>query len=152
MHKAISTKVQGKICLWQYTIMSIKLFEFSNFYVFLDFWHKSKKRLIKRNNVKTFKTKTNKQNTNFQIKLASQQKAYNQAKSQNIGSINAWICCNAYARMSTLLHPHVICVWGDIPIGLGTSVVAFKPSVEACQTGGKCINHLHHIHHSRITI
>ena len=26
--------------------------------------------------------------------------------------------------MSTLLHPYIMCVWGDIPIGLGTSVVA----------------------------
>ena len=25
------------------------------------------------------------------------QKAHNQAKSQNIESINAWTCCNAYA-------------------------------------------------------
>ena len=54
--------------------------------------------------------------------------------------------------MSTHLHPHVTSVWGDIPIGLGTSVVAFKPSVEVCQIGYECINHLHHIHHSRITI
>ena len=57
-----------------------------------------------------------------------------------------WSC------MSTLLHPHATCVWGDIPIRLATSVVTFKPSVEVCQTGGKCINHLHHIHHSGITI
>ena len=27
-----------------------------------------------------------------------------------------------WSRMSTLLHPHVMCVWGDIPIGLGTRV------------------------------
>ena len=54
--------------------------------------------------------------------------------------------------MSTLIHPHVTCIWSDIPIELGTSVVAFKPMVEACQTGGECINHLHHIHHSVITI
>ena len=54
--------------------------------------------------------------------------------------------------MSTLLHPHVTCVWGDIPIGLGMSVVAFKPSREACQTGGECIDHFHHIHHFEITI
>ena len=57
-----------------------------------------------------------------------------------------WSC------MSTLLHPHVTCVWGDIPIGLGTSVATFKPSGEACQTSGECINHFHHIHHSGITI
>ena len=47
--------------------------------------------------MKTFKTNANKQTQNFQIKLASQQKAHNQAKSQNIGSMNAWTCCNAYA-------------------------------------------------------
>ena len=54
--------------------------------------------------------------------------------------------------MSTLLHTYVMCVWGDIPIGLCMSVVAFKPSTEAYQTGGECINHLHHIHHSEISI
>ena len=53
--------------------------------------------------------------------------------------------------MSTLLHPHVTCVWGDIPIGLGTNVMAFKPSVEVCQTGGECINHPYHIPYSEIT-
>ena len=47
--------------------------------------------------------------------------------------------------MHTLLHPHVTCVWGDIPIGLGTSVVTFKPSVEVSQTSGESINHLHQI-------
>ena len=54
--------------------------------------------------------------------------------------------------MSTPFHPHGTCVWGDIPIGLGTSVVSFKPSGEACQTSGECINHLHHVHHTGITI
>ena len=44
--------------------MSIKLFGFSTFYVFLDFWHKSKKRLIKNNNVKTFKKNAHKQTKN----------------------------------------------------------------------------------------
>ena len=48
---------------------------------------------------------------------------------------------------STLLHSHITCVWGDIPIGLGTSVVTFKRSVEVCQISGECINHFHHIHH-----
>ena len=57
-----------------------------------------------------------------------------------------WSC------MSTLLHPHITCVWGDIPIGLGTSVVTFKPSVEVCQIGGECINHLHYIHHPGVSI
>ena len=54
--------------------------------------------------------------------------------------------------MSTILHPHVMCVWGDIFIELGTSVMTFKPSVEVCQTCGECVNHLHHIHHCGITI
>ena len=54
--------------------------------------------------------------------------------------------------MSTLFHPHVTCVWGDILIGLGTGVRAFKPSCEAFQAVGKCTNHLHHVHHSEITI
>ena len=54
--------------------------------------------------------------------------------------------------MSIPFHPHGMCVWGDIPIGLGTSVVSFKPSGEACQTSGECINHLHHVHHTGITI
>ena len=103
MHKPISTKVQGKTCLWQNTIMLIKLFGFSTFYVFLDFWHKNKKILIK-NYVKTFKTNKKQTNTNFQIKLASQQKAHNQAKSQNIGSINPWTCCNAYAWVPFFTH------------------------------------------------
>ena len=54
--------------------------------------------------------------------------------------------------MSTFHHPHVMCVWGDILIGLGTRVRTFKPSSEAFQTVGECINHLHHVHHSGITI
>ena len=53
--------------------------------------------------------------------------------------------------MSTLFHPHVTYVWGDILIGLGTGVRAFKPLCKAFQTIGECPNHLHHIHHSEIT-
>ena len=53
--------------------------------------------------------------------------------------------------MCTLLHPHDTCVWGDIPRRLGTIVVTFKPSGETFQTGGECINHLHHIPHFGIT-
>ena len=52
--------------------------------------------------------------------------------------------------MSTLFHPHVTCVWGDILIGLGTGVWAFKPSCEAFQIVGECPNHLHHVYHSGI--
>ena len=48
--------------------MSIKLFGFSTFYVFLDFWHKSKKRLIK-NNVKT--SNANKKQIEHAIQIAN---------------------------------------------------------------------------------
>ena len=64
--------------------MSINLFGFSTFYVFLDFWHKNKKRLIKKNNVKTFKAKANKQT----IFNSHNNKKTNQ-QSHNIGIINA---------------------------------------------------------------
>ena len=53
--------------------------------------------------------------------------------------------------MSTLFHLHVTYVWGDILIGLGTGVRAFKPSCEAFQTVGECPNYLHHVYHSEIT-
>ena len=66
MHKAIITNVRGKTCLWQYIIMPIKLFGFSTFYVFLDFWHKNKYRLIKKckNNKGNKRKKTKKKNKN----------------------------------------------------------------------------------------
>ena len=70
-----------------------------------------------------------------------------------------------HKTQEVLMHGHVVilmheylssptrtCIWGDIPIGLGTSVVTVKPYAEACQTSGECINHLHHVHYSRITI
>ena len=69
----------------------MKLFDFLFFYVFLDFLHK--KIMIKTDNVKTFKTKVNKQS----IVNSNNQQAHNQTQSHNIGSINAWTCCNAYA-------------------------------------------------------
>ena len=68
----------------------MKLFDFLFFYVFLDFLHK--KIMIKTDNVKTFKTKVNKQ----PIVNSNNQQAHNQTQSHNIGSINAWTCCNAY--------------------------------------------------------
>ena len=43
-------------------------------------------------------------------------------------------------------------LWGDILIGLGMGVRAFKPSCEAFQAVGECTNHLHHVHHFGITI
>ena len=54
--------------------------------------------------------------------------------------------------MSTLFHQHITCVWGNILIGLGIGVRTFKPSCEAFQAVDECTNHLHHIHHSEITI
>ena len=49
--------------------------------------------MIKTDNVKTFKTKVNKQ----PIVNSNNQQAHNQTQSHNIGSINAWTFCNAYA-------------------------------------------------------
>ena len=54
--------------------------------------------------------------------------------------------------MSIPLHPHVTCVWGDIPTGLGTRVRTFKPPREAFQACGESTDHFHHVHHSGITI
>ena len=54
--------------------------------------------------------------------------------------------------MSTPLHPGVTCVWGNIPIGLGMWIVASKLAIEVCQTCGECLNHIHYIHHIRISI
>ena len=54
--------------------------------------------------------------------------------------------------MSTPLHPHVTCVWGDIPIGLDTWIVTFKPAVEVCQTCSECLNNFHYVHHTRLSI
>ena len=60
MHKAISTKVQDKTCFETKFNKVDQTFWFSNFYAFLDFWHKNRKRLIKKNNLKTFKAKKKK--------------------------------------------------------------------------------------------
>ena len=49
--------------------------------------------MIKTSNVKTFKAKANKQ----LIDNSNNQQAHNQTQLHNIGSINAWTCCNAYA-------------------------------------------------------
>ena len=54
--------------------------------------------------------------------------------------------------MCTPFHPHVTCVWGDIPKGLGTRVRTFKPSSEVLQTSGEGTDHFHHVHHAWITI
>ena len=44
MHKAISTKVQGKTCFETKLNKVDQTFLFSIFYVILDFWHKKKKK------------------------------------------------------------------------------------------------------------
>ena len=49
--------------------------------------------MIKTSNVKIFKAKANKQ----PIDNSNNQQAHNQTQSHNIGSINAWTYCNAYA-------------------------------------------------------
>ena len=49
--------------------------------------------MIKTSNVKTFNAKENKQ----PVDNSNNQQAHNQTYSHNIGSINAWTCCNAYA-------------------------------------------------------
>ena len=54
--------------------------------------------------------------------------------------------------MSTSLHPHVMCVWGDIPMGLVTRVRTFKPPREAFQACGESTDHFHHINHSGIAV
>ena len=70
----------------------------SNFLIFyflcvFGFLTQKKKKMIKTSNVKTFNAKANKQPV---VNLNNQQ-AHNQTQSRNIGSINAWACCNAYA-------------------------------------------------------
>ena len=61
MHKAISTKVQGKICFETKLNDVDQTFWFSTFYVFLDFLTQknNNKKLNKNTNVKEFKTKAN---------------------------------------------------------------------------------------------
>ena len=63
-----------------------------------------------------------------------------------------------YGHVEMLMHEYPFSptrhlrIWGDILIGLGTGVRAFKPLYEAFQAVGECTNHLHYVHHSRITI
>ena len=92
MHKTISTEVQGQTCVWQYTIMPIKLFEFYTFYVFLNFWHKVSIEWSKTNN-KQQKLLNSKNNKNMlECKISKQP-----TMSHYIERINAWTCYNAYA-------------------------------------------------------
>ena len=57
MHYAISTKVLGQSHMW-YVLKTyaIKLFEFSTFYAFLDFYTPKNKNIKVRSNAKTTKT------------------------------------------------------------------------------------------------
>ena len=73
MHKAISTKVQGKTCFETKLNKVDQTFWFSIFYVFLDCWHK-KKKMMKTSNVKTFNAKANKQS----VVNSNNQQAHNQ--------------------------------------------------------------------------
>ena len=61
MHKAISTKVQGKTCLETKPNKVDQIFDFP---IFLCFWiFDQKKKMIKASNVKTFNAKANKHST-----------------------------------------------------------------------------------------
>ena len=80
--------------------MSIKLFGFSTFYVFLDFWHKSKKRLFKSNNVKTIKT-----NANKQIKIFKSSYHHNKKH----------ITKKIYKTSEILMHGHVAMLMHEYP-------------------------------------
>ena len=98
MHKTISTKVQGKTSFETKLNYVNQTFDFLIFMWFLDFWHK--KRKIDQNQKRKPKVCTNRQTNNQQHK----QQASNQTPSPSIGSINAWTCCNAYARIPFFTH------------------------------------------------
>ena len=85
-----------KVFLRQNTTMSINLFGFSTFYVFLDFWHKNKKRLIKNSNVKTFKAK------------AKRQKIFNSNKQQHTTKYS-------HKTLEVLMHGHVVMLMQEYP-------------------------------------
>ena len=91
MHKAISTKVQGKTSYETKLNYVNQTFLFSNFYVIFGFLTQEEKDRSKTK--RKPKVCTNRQTNNHQHK----QQANNQTSSQSIGSINAWTCCNAYA-------------------------------------------------------
>ena len=89
MHKAISTKVQGKTSFETKTQQSQTSFLIFYFYVLFGFLTHKK---IDTTKLKIF---TGKQNNQPTAKKTT--KINKQTKSQSIGSINAWTCCNAYA-------------------------------------------------------
>ena len=55
--KSLVQRYKAKLTYRQNSTKLIKPFDFSTFYVFLDFWHKSKKRLIKKKCTKNLKQK-----------------------------------------------------------------------------------------------
>ena len=93
MHKAICTKVQGKTYFKTKLNNVDQIFRFSTFYeFFFFFWifltHKKEKIDLKQP-CKNIRCK-NKQTNSLQLKQPT-------STQPNIGSINAWTCCNAYA-------------------------------------------------------
>ena len=91
MHKAISTKVQGKTSFETKSQQSQS--SFLIFYFLCDFWiFDTRHKKIDKTSITKSYTQEDKQTTN--IKNSKQTK---QTLSQSIGSINAWTCCNAYA-------------------------------------------------------
>ena len=93
MHKAISTKVQGKTSFETKLNNFNQTFWFSTFYVVFGFLTHKKEKIDPKKKKNEWKyAKTNKQISTHTIDNQN-----NQTKSQSIGSIDAWTCCNAYA-------------------------------------------------------
>ena len=62
-----------------------------------------KQEKIDKKHLKTFKA-NNKQTNTYLKMLESLERAHKQSQSHNIGSINAWKCCNAYACVPLFSH------------------------------------------------
>ena len=78
--------------------MPIKLFRFSTFYVFLDFWHKVSKEWLKTTNYQSFSNRKNNKNM-LESKISKQS-----TMSQHIERINAWAYYNAYSWVPFFTH------------------------------------------------
>ena len=89
MHKAISTKVQGKTSFETKAQQSQT--SFLILYFLCAFWiFDTSNKKIDTTKLKIFTSRQ----TNIQ---QQKQQANKQTSTQSIGSINAWTCCNAYA-------------------------------------------------------